>query len=298
MDAFDAVWDEDRGGPRTPHNYISIPTAGNFFKATAQALPWQSPGAHDDETVRRVIASIYVEQIFRRAPVRNPPDLDQHRFLTTSLGVDEYLNSAMELLLEEGLVMLHAGECRGRPADESLRSMNLESESLVFWRVRFMNQGRLESQIHESGRAGESWLFTGFMNLSVASVTRPNSAPSRTHTPGTSPTQPVRRSGALAEGAPRLPQISKPYQHPHRPSDANSHLWRHMREAHRHVVFGTLVVEHRLQPRLGRIERHAIPSPLNSIEDILYELAHHRHLKRCSSCRRQRSAPRTRRARV
>jgi hypothetical protein len=46
-----------------------------------------------------------------------------------------------------------------------------------------------------------------------------------------------------------------------------------MREAHRHVVFGTLVVEHRLQPRLGRIERHAIPSPLNSIEDILYEVA-------------------------
>ena len=71
-----------------------------------------------------------------------------------------------------------------------------------------------------------------------------------------------------------MPQISKPYQHPHRPSDANSHLWRHMREAHRHVVFGTLVVEHRLQPRLGRIERHAIPSPLNSIENILYELAH------------------------
>jgi hypothetical protein len=105
MDAFGAVWDEDRGGPRTPHNYISIPTTGNFFQATAQALPWQSPGAHDDEAVRRVIASIYIEQLFRRAPVRNPPGLDQHRFLTKSLDIDEYLNAAMELLLEEGLVM-------------------------------------------------------------------------------------------------------------------------------------------------------------------------------------------------
>ena len=121
-----------------------------------------------------------------------------------------------------------AGKNRRRPC--AADATRVESESLLFLgRVTFMNQGRLESQIHESGRAGESWLFTGFMNLSVASVTRPNSAPSRTHTPGTSPTQPVRRSGALAEGAPRLPQIGKPYPaHPHRPSDANSHLWRHM----------------------------------------------------------------------
>jgi hypothetical protein len=64
-----------------------------------------------------------------------------------------------------------------RPPHESLRSMNPESESLLFWRVRFMNQGRLESQIHESGRVGDSWLFTGFMNLSVASGDQ-NSAPS------------------------------------------------------------------------------------------------------------------------
>ena len=46
-----------------------------------------------------------------------------------------------------------------------------------------------------------------------------------------------------------------------------------MREAHRHVVFGTLVVEHRLQPRLGRIERQVIASLLDSIEDVLYEVA-------------------------
>ena len=105
MDAFGAVWDEDRGGPRTPYNFISIPTTGDFYKATAQTLPWRSPGAHDDEAVRQVIASIYIEQLFRRAPVPNPPSLDQHRFLTKSLGIDEYLNSAMELLLEEGLVM-------------------------------------------------------------------------------------------------------------------------------------------------------------------------------------------------
>jgi hypothetical protein len=36
-DALDAVWDEDRGGPRTLHNFISIPTDGNFFMATGAA---------------------------------------------------------------------------------------------------------------------------------------------------------------------------------------------------------------------------------------------------------------------
>ena len=33
---------------------------------------------------------------------------------------------------------------------ESLRSMNPESESLIFWRFRFMTPSVLEIQIHES----------------------------------------------------------------------------------------------------------------------------------------------------
>ena len=49
------------------------------------------------------------------------------------------------------------------PADESLCSMNPESESLLFWRFRFMNPWMLEIQIHESLDVRDSWLFMGFM---------------------------------------------------------------------------------------------------------------------------------------
>ena len=46
-----------------------------------------------------------------------------------------------------------------------------------------------------------------------------------------------------------------------------------MREAHRHDVLGALVIEHRLQPRLRRIERQAVPALLHRLKDVLYEVA-------------------------
>ena len=46
-----------------------------------------------------------------------------------------------------------------------------------------------------------------------------------------------------------------------------------MRETHRHLVFWALVIEHLLQPWLGRIERQAVPSPFDCIEDVLYKVA-------------------------
>ena len=41
--------------------------------------------------------------------------------------------------------------------------MNPESESVNFWRFRFMNLRKLEIQIHETGRAGDSDKSVGFM---------------------------------------------------------------------------------------------------------------------------------------
>ena len=52
---------------------------------------------------------------------------------------------------------------RSRVTDESLRSMNPESESLLFERFRFMNPGRLKIQIHDSHPPKDSARFMGFI---------------------------------------------------------------------------------------------------------------------------------------
>ena len=41
--------------------------------------------------------------------------------------------------------------------------MTPDSDSAVFWRVRVMTQGKLESRSHDSERVGESAIFIGFM---------------------------------------------------------------------------------------------------------------------------------------
>ena len=53
-----------------------------------------------------------------------------------------------------------------RAADESLRSMNPEAESLLFWRFSFMNPAILESQLHESPTYSRFIETMGFMTLS------------------------------------------------------------------------------------------------------------------------------------
>ena len=42
-----------------------------------------------------------------------------------------------------------------------------------------------------------------------------------------------------------------------------------MRETHRHDVLWALVVEHRYQPRLRRVERQVVPALLHRIQDVL-----------------------------
>jgi hypothetical protein len=104
MASLDWAWDEDRSGPRDPQNLISAPVDGLFTQATAKILPWKTPGPHDDPAQRRVIASIYLEQLFRLAPVPHPESLHAHRFMTKCLGLKEYLQAAAQLLVDEGLV--------------------------------------------------------------------------------------------------------------------------------------------------------------------------------------------------
>ena len=51
------------------------------------------------------------------------------------------------------------------------------------------------------------------------------------------------------------------------------HTRRHMRETHRHHVLWALVVEHRHQPRLRRVERQVVPALLHRIQDVLEKVA-------------------------
>ena len=103
MADLDAAWDEDRGGPPDSRNMISFPSAGDFYKATKRALPWSECGAHDHG--RHVVAGIFIEKLFRMAPVEDPPStFKPDHFMTKCLDVGRYLAPALELIIEEGLL--------------------------------------------------------------------------------------------------------------------------------------------------------------------------------------------------
>ena len=62
-------FDEDRGGPRTADNRISMPEAGEFYRLTRHlGMEWEPCGAHDNGRV--TTPSIYVESLFSRSPTK------------------------------------------------------------------------------------------------------------------------------------------------------------------------------------------------------------------------------------
>ena len=100
----DAQWDEDRGGDRHPHNLISFPTDGDFYKATKNILWWSACERDADATTRALVPSTCIEAIFARAPVYNPNDLTDHSFLTKCLHMSKYMAPALETLIDDGLL--------------------------------------------------------------------------------------------------------------------------------------------------------------------------------------------------
>ena len=101
MPTCDAQWDESRGGPRDAFNYISFPDDGIFYKATKPALPWTSP---DHEDGRKIVPGVFIEGLFRRAPVPDWTKLIPEHFMTKCLDVDNYMVEALDLLIKEGLL--------------------------------------------------------------------------------------------------------------------------------------------------------------------------------------------------
>ena len=106
MSTHDMTYDEDQGGPRHPNNYLSFPKDGAVYQATAVALPW-SPGASTGAP-RMKVPSVFIEGLFRFAPTDEPSRMEDPKagpepwtLLTHCLGVDEYMDDALELLITE-----------------------------------------------------------------------------------------------------------------------------------------------------------------------------------------------------
>ena len=102
MAAVDARWDEEMTADRSDNALLSTPTEGNFYNATCNALPWMdrdsvSPGRH-------AVPVVYVNSLFRLAPVTEPKDLGVITALRKTLSVEDYLQPALQLLIDEGLL--------------------------------------------------------------------------------------------------------------------------------------------------------------------------------------------------
>ena len=80
-------FDESRGGPRHPFNYISSPPNGELRKATQKIFKWEPSGAHDPGRVK--LPSVHIEAMFRRAPVADPSALSSHLHVEKCLGMRE-----------------------------------------------------------------------------------------------------------------------------------------------------------------------------------------------------------------
>lgn len=111
MATVNLEWDENLGNPPDPSNLLSIPTEEEFYKMTKSALPWQLRGGNGQDS-RAVVASAFIEALFRRALVPDPAALRPYKLINRSLS-SEYLSAGLELLIEQGLLALDTGEQAG-----------------------------------------------------------------------------------------------------------------------------------------------------------------------------------------
>ena len=110
----DAVWDEDRRSltaETAASNMISFNKDDELFEATREALPWQDPDedGHGGDPGRMIIASVWIENLFREANCPRPQDFKSIRqgpfkFLTRCLHLNNYVNKALALLIHNGLL--------------------------------------------------------------------------------------------------------------------------------------------------------------------------------------------------
>ena len=102
MAGADIIFDEDRGGPRHPSNYLSLPVDGLVHQSTKYILPWSQAGAHEAPGTRVIIPSSYIEKIFKEATVKVTEELKNFTWLTRCLSI-KFLSPAVEVLIVEKL---------------------------------------------------------------------------------------------------------------------------------------------------------------------------------------------------
>ena len=102
MAGADIIFDEDRGGPRHPSNYLSLPVDGLVHQSTKHIFPWSQAGAHEAPGTRVIIPSSYIEKIFKEATVKVTEELKNFNWLTRCLSIN-FLSPAVEVLIVEKL---------------------------------------------------------------------------------------------------------------------------------------------------------------------------------------------------
>ena len=102
MAGADIIFDEDRGGPRHPSNYLSLPVDGLVHQSTKHIFPWSQAGAHEAPGTRVIIPSSYIEKIFKEATVKVTEELKNFTWLTRCLSIN-FLSPAVEVLIVEKL---------------------------------------------------------------------------------------------------------------------------------------------------------------------------------------------------
>ena len=177
MPTHDAWWTENRpGGAEDPRNLMSFPVDGKIYKSTRKVLPWSLTGAADPN--RANLPSAHIERWFKYAKVKNPADLHEpdDRFLVKCLGIGEYMDDALEMLIEQGCFEIQGddGEWEIYVYDE-LDELNEEADTVVKRMPdapEFLVTEHSWEWLHNfddtAGEQGHKWLYS----LSLGALTK------------------------------------------------------------------------------------------------------------------------------
>ena len=105
----DVEWAETRTAVQDPSNPIAIPIGCPMYLSTHKVIPYEDAPAPYPAGGFKTCPSIYVEAVFRNAPVKRPEELTPVKFLVKCLTA-EYMESGLDLLGDEGLFTRRDGD--------------------------------------------------------------------------------------------------------------------------------------------------------------------------------------------